>query len=731
MGSVSTGLVSGARARAAIAAFVEDSHATSMRIGNVDLQSHQVSAAYRLRKAIDEFGGALLCDPVGTGKTYVALAISQIDEAVLVVAPAVLRKMWMRASAIAERHVDFVSFESLSRRSAPIGRYALLIVDEAHHVRNPRTIRYEILSRLCTGKDVLMLTATPIHNRRIDLDSLLALFIGSRAAALTPAEIGRCVIRRAELTRELTSIPHADEVVWCRIAEDDRIPAALLDLPPPLPPRDGADGGALIVHSLVHQWSSSDAALIAGLRRRLARAEALIAAIGDGTWPSKSELSAWIAGEDAVQLALPALLAPLSEKSGSLLPIVERHRDALKATLGLARLSISDQNRAAVIRRIRESHSDQKIVVFSQYADSVEGMFALLSRDGYVAALTGAGARVAGGAIARHAAIERFAPLASGISPPRKANDVTLLITTDLLSEGVNLQDAGVVIHLDLPWTPARLEQRLGRIARLGSMHEKVTSYAFKPAASSEAIIRTERILARKLQAAGVIAETLPSFGEWSSSISMSDNSPLTVESLRSIFMKWKSSAPPDASLGPVTAAVRSDHEGFLAVVKSRQDVRLVGCIGKSVSDDIGHILHCTERCMADDCCCSSDDITRAETTLHQWLVSERALYGTRLSSVAASSARNNAVRRIDHAVRSAPLHQRAQLQQKAHRARAILDRNFGIHAEEELARVCRSSDRGEVWLDRVIAFGTDVSDRHAARLDQNHETLALICFVA
>jgi SpoVK/Ycf46/Vps4 family AAA+-type ATPase len=113
--------VSGARARAAIAAFVEDSHATSMRTGNVDLQSHQVSAAYRLRKAIDEFGGALLCDPVGTGKTYVALAISQIDEAVLVVAPAVLRKMWMRASAIAERHVDFVSFESLSRRSAPLG----------------------------------------------------------------------------------------------------------------------------------------------------------------------------------------------------------------------------------------------------------------------------------------------------------------------------------------------------------------------------------------------------------------------------------------------------------------------------------------------------------------------------------------------------------------------------------------------------------------------------------
>ena len=49
---------------------------------------------------------------------------------------------------------------------------------------------------------------------------------------------------------------------------------------------------------------------------------------------------------------------------------------------------------------------------------------------------------------------------------------MTLLLTTDLASEGVNLQDASVVVHLDLPWTAARLEQRVGRVARLASAHD-------------------------------------------------------------------------------------------------------------------------------------------------------------------------------------------------------------------------------------------------------------------
>ena len=95
-------------ARAVIAeAMLSSASGTLAHVGRIVLQSHQVSAVARLRKAIDEFGGALLCDPVGTGKTFVALALPRRDARVLVVAPAVLKEMWTRAAQMAERLIAF------------------------------------------------------------------------------------------------------------------------------------------------------------------------------------------------------------------------------------------------------------------------------------------------------------------------------------------------------------------------------------------------------------------------------------------------------------------------------------------------------------------------------------------------------------------------------------------------------------------------------------------------
>ena len=165
MEPVTPSLVTGVTARAVISALAADDDANSIDLGRVKLHPHQVSAVLRLRRSIAEFGGALLCDPVGTGKTYIALAIASPGEAALVAAPAVLRQMWLQASSLAERSIVFISFESLSRRAGVSESCSVIIVDEAHHARNPGTIRYEGLSRLCTGRDVVMLTATPIQPR--------------------------------------------------------------------------------------------------------------------------------------------------------------------------------------------------------------------------------------------------------------------------------------------------------------------------------------------------------------------------------------------------------------------------------------------------------------------------------------------------------------------------------------------------------------------------------------
>ena len=287
------------RARATIAKSILDENASD-RLGSIVLKKHQSSAVSRLRDAIAEFGGAVLCDPVGTGKTYIALALCGTDTPVLVVAPAILRDMWMNAARVAGMRVTFASFESLSRGSLPPGSFAFLIVDEAHHARNPAAHRYSLLSRLASRSKVLLLTATPIHNRHRDLTSLLSLFLGQRAKSLTGAELGRCVLRREYTAETASDMPEADPPIWCALSEDSLIPQMLLDLPPPLPPRDGGNGGALIIHSLFRQWSSSGAALEAGLKRRLNGASALIAALQDGTWPSRSELTAWISAPDSL-----------------------------------------------------------------------------------------------------------------------------------------------------------------------------------------------------------------------------------------------------------------------------------------------------------------------------------------------------------------------------------------------------------------------------------------------
>ena len=153
----------------------------------------------RAEAALEEFGGVLLCDDVGLGKTFVATAIARRYSHSLIVAPAALASMWRQALRTTETVADFVSIERLSR-AGPIddshATHDLLIVDEAHHARNPATKRYQRLAVLARDAPVVLLTATPIHNRVDEMLALLSLFLGSRARALTTSELGRCVVRR-------------------------------------------------------------------------------------------------------------------------------------------------------------------------------------------------------------------------------------------------------------------------------------------------------------------------------------------------------------------------------------------------------------------------------------------------------------------------------------------------------------------------------------------------------
>jgi len=89
-------------------------------------------------------------------------------------------------------------------------------------------------------------------------------------------------------------------------------------------------------------------------------------------------------------------------------------------------------------------------------------------------------------------------------NPKHKSRDndkYDLLITTDVLAEGINLHRANVLVNYDLPWNPTRIMQRVGRINRVGTEHERIYVFNFFPTAQSKKQMPLEERILEKLQA--------------------------------------------------------------------------------------------------------------------------------------------------------------------------------------------------------------------------------------
>lgn len=491
-------------------------------VGAIALHPHQAEAVERLHPLLQTHGGALLADDVGLGKTYVALAIAQRYAHTSVLAPAGLVPMWRDAEqrAFGERRLVVHSLHRFSRPNAPLHTPApaprLVIVDEAHHLRTPSTRRYASVAAYCRRAHVLLLSASPVVNRVSDLAHLVALFLGARAPALSANELHRLTVRRT--ARELTTAVAAPQLIRhtpLAVPDAPSVTRALARLPPPVPTRDGVAAGALVTIGLVRAWCSSAAACRALLRRRRQRADVLDDILAQDRWPSREELRAWTITDDAVQLGFTSLLvdAPDALPTTQRLAIrqareqLARHRDALAALDALVHAVADpvDRARAEALRHIGGTHRGVTVIAFAQFTDTVRALGRQMRWEAGVATLTARGGRVAGGPITRLELLQRVAPRAHGVREPPSHERVRLLLTTDLLAEGVNLQDAGVVVHLDQPWTPTAIAQREGRIRRLGSQHPQVHTYTVRPPGGGAALLAIAARLQRKARAAQMV----------------------------------------------------------------------------------------------------------------------------------------------------------------------------------------------------------------------------------
>ncbi len=488
------------------------------RLGEYTLLPHQSEAVERLRPMLATHGGALLADAVGLGKTLVALTLSLEHPSTCVIAPAALVPMWRDTARRAAANVHVRSLHKFSTantgnqesgaRTAVAPK--LVIIDEAHHLRNPFTRRYAGVAEICRGAKVLLLSATPIHNRSSDLAHMLALFLGQAAVSLPLDHLYQYVIRRDE--QHSSPRPRVVAHPTIPVGDNAEITRALAQLPPPVPTRDGTAAGALVNLGLVRAWCSSSAACLAAVQRRRARALALDGILAEGRWPSHAELRAWTVTEDTIQLGFTSMLVSRSEQVTPAALIdaraqLTRHRAALESLEHLLRATgaVIDRARGNALRRVRRAHGGVTIIAFSQYADTVRAIGRVLQWDAGVATLTSRGGRIASGPLSRRELLQRVAPRAHGVSAPPAHERVYLLLTTDLLAEGVNLQDAGVVVHLDWPWTPAAIAQREGRVARLGSAFREVHAYAVSPPGGGTALLRLAERLRVKARAASVV----------------------------------------------------------------------------------------------------------------------------------------------------------------------------------------------------------------------------------
>ena len=408
---------------------------------------HQVAAATTVLRRMH--GRALLADEVGLGKTIEAglilteLYLRRQASRTLILVPSGLVRQWAEElerkfalpclihGSTAWQSADdpwaapIVLASLATARRSPHNTSAgavpwdLVIVDEAHRLKNPRSASAQLVKSLQT-RYLLLLTATPVENRLDELYHLVNLLrpghLGTptqfrrQYGAATNAATVRNLPTLQQQMREIMVRHRRSEVAVMlprRLAETRRVHAAPgeLELYAQVSDHVRAAGQAaapaerMALRSLQRLAGSSPAALARGLERMEHPPAAVAGAV------------------------------PRTAKLDALLSILEHH-------LGQA----------------------EKVVVFTGFRATLEMLGAALSAAGIDAALYHGGL----GRRDKDAVISAF-------QGPRP-----VLLTTEAAGEGRNLQFCHVMVNFDLPWNPMQIEQRLGRIHRIGQERDVI-----------------------------------------------------------------------------------------------------------------------------------------------------------------------------------------------------------------------------------------------------------------
>lgn len=144
---------------------------------------------------------------------------------------------------------------------------------------------------------------------------------------------------------------------------------------------------------------------------------------------------------------------------------------------------------------VERRHPAEKVLLFTQFADTARYLEEQIRNAG-----VGSAASATGDSEDPTALAWRFSPESNGKRdqiPPER--ELRVLLATDVLSEGQNLQDCSIVVNYDLPWAIIRLIQRAGRVDRIGQTAQRIICYSFLPADGVERLIRLRNRVRQRL----------------------------------------------------------------------------------------------------------------------------------------------------------------------------------------------------------------------------------------
>ena len=299
----------------------------------------------------------------------------------------------------------------------------------------------------------------------------------------------------------------------------------------------------LLRSSLLKRLESSPYAFANTLRRMVADHETFLGALSKGGVLTSDEIHEWQETDNDESLDL--LIENREEASAvdfdvpALTVAVRNDIDILNGFLSVSETITQEQDTKlqALVKALKdistkaedeggldktEVRNKRKILIFSYFADTVswvEGHLSnIIQADPDLAPYRGRLINIVGdetkSGVSREQAIFGFAPESTEAPPGSDDDRFDILVSTDVLAEGQNLQQCRNVINYDLPWNPMRLVQRHGRIDRIGSPHNDVYIGCVFPDKDLERLLTLEARVRRKLaQAAatiGIESEVIP-----------------------------------------------------------------------------------------------------------------------------------------------------------------------------------------------------------------------------